>query len=192
MKKQVPEEKDQLEFLHQKLLGNNVFKACRGKGGATSIFSAIEKTDNPSQFCSDWNRQTAELRVMGNLLAQLKRDGWEYAFSLLKNALIDNYFLFPGEVVEKTRPFTIIMPNSTKNLTLLRWITTIHPHEMYKWLRLAGAYDYLDRFPFHNSGLLTSRAILLQSISNTLCFEVGLYLLRSSLNRFHKRMNISF
>ncbi|MFZ2976006.1 MAG: hypothetical protein WA055_05275 [Candidatus Moraniibacteriota bacterium] len=40
--------------------------------------------------------------------------------------------------------------------------------------------------------LLTSRAILLQSISNTLCFEVGLYLLRSSLNRFHKRMNISF
>ncbi|MFZ2975501.1 MAG: hypothetical protein WA055_02610 [Candidatus Moraniibacteriota bacterium] len=59
---------------------------------------------------------------------------------------------------------------------------------------LQNFHDLIDqRITQQNNGyLLTSRAILLQSISNTLCFEVGLYLLRSSLNRFHKRMNISF
>lgn len=49
-----------------------------------------------------------------------------------------------------------------------------------------GATERSEFKKYFSFSLLTSRAILLQGVSDALRFEVGLYLLRSSLNRFHE------
>lgn len=157
MKKKVPEEKvpsreEQLKSLREKLVGNKTFGACRGKL-SDPFFGTIENSESSSHFCSVWDNLAPKMRIMGNLLAQYKRDGWLDAYSTLQIALRSESYLIPGETIplEQTAPFTVIMFEPDKTLTLIRWLLGVH------WCELD---EYLDKkdgkvgnWEFHSSGL---------------------------------------
>lgn len=139
--KQVPEEKnaptreEQLKSLLGKLTGHEIFKACRGKL-YDPFYAMIEKSENPSQFCSSWDELSPMMRVMGNLLSVYKRDGWTYAYDALRMALQSKCYLLPGETVplEQTVPVTVLMPETKKTLTFIRWLLCAHWGELDDYL----------------------------------------------------------
>jgi hypothetical protein len=146
MKTTVPEEK-QLELLLEKLAGNQAFATCRGKFG--NLLSIVEDFgETPSAFCRRFDDFTGQARVMGNLLATLKRDGHDYAHDQLGNALKGNH-VFPGEVlpVEQTRPVTLVMFDPIKTVAMVKWLTQAY------WMSLNAYLDFLDgqgKTGFHN------------------------------------------
>jgi hypothetical protein len=131
----VPEGKsepsDELEFLRMKLAGNRAFALCRGTFNQRMthvVEDAIKKglkAENSRTAVRDSLRTYfAAAHIMGNLLAQLKRDGKEVAYEELTHALWDPSFLIMGETValEKTIPFTILMLEPQKTLGLMEWV----------------------------------------------------------------------
>lgn len=132
----VPE--DQLAILKDRLEGHKVFGRLRGKG-QKHLTSILDASTSPSDFCKKWDQTSADLRVVGNLVAQLRRDGHDRAAEALLNALASKTYYFPGEVapLEKTNPLTAVIFNFPKALSLLRWIRAAH------WMTLN---EYLDVF----------------------------------------------
>lgn len=132
----------QLAHLREKLLGNNAFRACRGKLNrpvTDMITDFVAKTGNPTQFCQTWDDMTAAMRIMGNLLAQYSRDGWTAAHNELLLALKGKHVIM-GEVVpfEETVPVTIVMFDPDRTLHMIQWIDLGH------WMDLDAKLDEID------------------------------------------------
>jgi len=143
--KQVPEDKhklsrkQQLETLRAHLAGNHAFAICRGKLGqdiGSIADNLIDEAFSPTNFLYRWDGFFGQVRVMTNLLAQLRRDGLNIAYRELSGALSDSDYLLPGETlpVEATRPITVLMLEPEKTITFLRWLLEAHPGELRKYL----------------------------------------------------------
>lgn len=132
----------QLGHLREKLLGNKSFRACRGKlnrSVADIINEFIDQVDNPTQFCKTWDEMNAAMRVMGNLLAQYKRDGYDVAYNELLLALKSTHII-TGETIpfDETLPVTIVMFDPVRTSLMIRWIIDEH------WQELNGYLNWVD------------------------------------------------
>ena len=107
----VPEKQDQLKALMAKLTGHQAFHRCRGEMmGILSFKNAIEMMKNisPTQFLNKWDSITGDVRILLSILAQFKRDGWDFAADCLEKALTDPTYLFPGEEIPMFKSTNII------------------------------------------------------------------------------------
>jgi len=124
--KKTPSRLEQLVWLREKLMGNNAFCALRGnsrKSPSSVVYDVFKKRGaTPTDFCRVWDEFHAQGRIMGNLLAQLKRDGWTDAYRELEEAL-DGHHVIEGEDVplEQTTPVTILMFEPELTFDLFRW-----------------------------------------------------------------------
>jgi hypothetical protein len=129
IEKKVPGE--QMKYI-DKLVGNNTFASVRGRFRSINdlgIFGDIlEQAKSPTDFCNNWDQLSADMRVIGNILACCKRDGFNEAAEEIKKALVDPTFMLPGETVpfDKTEPFTVVVFDFEKTLTMIRWIRCAH------------------------------------------------------------------
>ncbi|MEI6057728.1 MAG: hypothetical protein WCQ60_02035 [bacterium] len=154
--KQVPEDKQtvnteqQLNTLREKLMGNQAFAACRGKLGPRMtdfVTQFITEAESPTGFCNRWDDFFGKARVMGNLLAQFKRDGLTTAYDELFGALHSESHLFPGEVIpiEETTPVTLVMLDPKRTFLMLKWLLEEHWDSLNAYLEWKEGR--LDREP---------------------------------------------
>lgn len=142
MKKHVPEgvasKEVQLDTLLQSLLGHQGFSRLRGKCGRSVsevIENLLEKADSPNDFCNLWDQFAADVRVLGNMLAKYRRDGWAVAEKEMFAAL--TYYggkhLLPGEKIpaQKTVPVTVVMLDPERTLRMIHWIVAGDNMDMY-------------------------------------------------------------
>jgi hypothetical protein len=140
MEKQVPESNaaQQITELQEQLRGNKIFGSLRGNSGcATRLINQILKqSENPTDFLRHWDAKVADLRVIGNIMATLKRDGKTEALDALQHALSYGLYTFPGETVapDKTVPMTLVMFEPEATLSMLSWITRGHWHDFWAFL----------------------------------------------------------
>ncbi len=139
MSKQVPES-DQLGVLQETVTRYAVIRKYRGKLDSALIGlcpGLVETASSPTEFCSKWDEVTGEIRVIGNVLAQLKRDGLDLVYTHLVTALSNNLHRFPFEdrLPLPTTPVTLIMLDPQRTLTMLRWLMLDH------WMSLNGHLD---------------------------------------------------
>lgn len=141
MSKQVPENvpsrEEQLSSLRKELIGNSAFSGCRGKWNSDGLLDLVEKNDSPTQFCQKWDKFSGYFRIMGNLLAKYRRDGWQYAADALEKALRCSLNLLPGETIplEMTEPVTIVMLDPERTLVLLNWLLESDPVTLNSFIR---------------------------------------------------------
>ncbi|HLD17546.1 MAG TPA: hypothetical protein VJB99_00540 [Patescibacteria group bacterium] len=137
----------QLAFLRNKLLGNEAFGRQRGQWGGSDyhrplgvLGRMIATNPSPTAFCQDWDQFAADSRVMGNLLARFRRDGWKDAEDELMRALQDRAYLLPEETVplHETAMFTVVVFDFVRTLEMIRWIRCAH------WSSLNYYLDELD------------------------------------------------
>jgi hypothetical protein len=134
-----PSRNEQLATLRTRLLGNQYFAACRGMLGQVAIKTVDEMigaTNNPSQFSKSWEKFSQGVLVMGNMLAQLQRDGWQEAYTALSSALSTPGYTIPGETVpfEQTKPITLVMLDPERTVLMLNWIIKDHWMDLDAWL----------------------------------------------------------
>lgn len=126
--KQVPEE--QIKFLREKLAGNDTFGRIRGRfpDKLGELGSVLADSESPTDFCRRWDQFCSDVRVIGNLLACLKRDGWNIAATELTRALQDKTYCLPGETVplHETEPVTVVVFDFPRTLAMIRWIRCAH------------------------------------------------------------------
>src|SRR3989338_4394324 len=87
-KSTVPSTEEQLRWLLNHLTGHGAFDRQRGRVGYPFEWK-VKEAGSPEQFCQTWDQISADLRVLGNLLAKFNRDGWKYAGRELIKALCD-------------------------------------------------------------------------------------------------------
>jgi len=146
MSKQVPEgvpsRDEQLASLRVELLGNKVFGRCRGRlRDLPDVFMTTAKeSSSPTQFCGEWDDFVGQWRVMGNLLAKFRRDGWGDAYAELEKALTSAQYLWPGETVplEATEPMTLVMFDPIRTMAMIHWLLEGH------WMDLNNYLDWKD------------------------------------------------
>ena len=141
MKKHVPEgvasKEEQLVSLLQSLLGHECFGRLRGKWGRSVrevIENLLDQADSPNDFCDLWDQFTADVRVVGNMLAKYRRDGWKFAEEEMLTALIyGGKHLLPGEKIpsQKTIPVTILMLDPERTLRMIHWVMGGGDMDMY-------------------------------------------------------------
>lgn len=121
----------QLELLFQKLAGNKSFRSLRGRF-TENPGSLLSKTSSPSETLRYWDGLSKDIRVMLNLLAKFKRNGWTVAYSELLSALNSSHVI-EGEIipVEDTTPMTAVIFDAGIALSLADWALT-HTLEDYK------------------------------------------------------------
>lgn len=125
----VPSREEQWRLLQEKLMGHEAFARLRGKmGHRLDVRGLLQEAGSPSAFCETWDRSTADVRVMGNMVAQLMRDGWDDAAAALLNALYDFTYTFPGETVpiHETVPITVLIVDFPRTLAMIKWIRGGH------------------------------------------------------------------
>lgn len=138
--KQVPENtNNQVTELQEKLRGHQIFGELRGNAGSLvgSIDRALDQSATPTEFCTNWDSLSAQLRVIGNLMATLKRDGKSEALEALRESLVDPLYVFQGETIplEKTSPVTLVMFDPKRTLAMLRWILECHWQNLDDYLK---------------------------------------------------------
>jgi hypothetical protein len=141
----VPTHEEQLASLREKLAGHQAFGRLRGKLGDSTIYllgKMIGSTESPTSFCRDWDQFAADARVMGNMLAQFRRDGWMTAAKALYDALKTDT-LIEGETVplHKTVPITILILDPERTFSMLRWIR-------------AGCYEDLSAYHYRRDQVM--------------------------------------
>lgn len=132
MTEQLPEGK-QYEMLLKKLAGNQAFARLRQRGEKTQgnanlgPLRFVELSENPSDFCRHLDGYHADWRIVGNLMAKLKRDGHLYALQTLTASLTRGIPL-PGEKepITDLKHFTFVMMEAKKTLLLLRFVEYTH------------------------------------------------------------------
>jgi hypothetical protein len=169
MKKQVPESskqnKDrnqQLAELQDKLRGNKIFRKFRGEHNydiVETLDRILGRSDTPSEFIREWDVMSGDLRILGNLMATLKRDGKTDAFEALRNALINPTYTFPGETIpiEKTVSVTLVMFEPEKTLSMLQWLVQGYWKQLYNNESLL-AVTMLRNFPSLRRAMETTRS----------------------------------
>ncbi len=138
MSKQVPES-EQLQRLKEALAKYAVIRKYRGKAKATmSSFCVglVEKTSSPTEFCSMWDAFSGEMRVIGNVLAQFRRDKMDTACAHLVKALEDPLHRFPFEnrLPVPTKPITVIVLDPKRTFAMLRWLMLGHWMDLNSYL----------------------------------------------------------
>ncbi len=130
--------KNQVAELQEKLRGHQIFGELRGNAGSLigSIDQALNQSATPTEFCTNWDSLSAQLRVIGNLMATLKRDGKSEALEALRESLVDPLYVFQGETIplEKTSPVTLVMFDPKRTLAMLRWILECHWQNLDNYL----------------------------------------------------------
>ncbi|HEU0051222.1 MAG TPA: hypothetical protein VFQ60_04170 [Patescibacteria group bacterium] len=136
----VPESKplsrsEQISALLEKLTGHEVFARLRGKLGSSStdlLKDMIAASESPTAFCHAWDAFSADVRVIGDLLAKLERDGQSEAAGELLQALRSPAFLMEGEEVpvHLTTPVTIVMFDPERTLAMIKWIRSGRPSDL--------------------------------------------------------------
>ncbi len=121
MTKQLPEEQ-QYEVLLTELAGNQAFKRLREQSLPDPLKLAM-CAESPSSFCKQWDAQASDWRIMGNLVARLKRDGMGNALEALEHSLRSGLML-PGEEdpISALITLTFVMPEAETTLLLLRFL----------------------------------------------------------------------
>ena len=116
---------DQIKWLIHRIAGNQSFGKCRGEFGVLDVFSMLSLS-NPTQTLKALDEAVAPVKVMLQLLARLKRDGWTYAYNELFAALIHRDHIFTGEEVpiEAREDGTLVFVDLEDTLLLLRWLYT--------------------------------------------------------------------
>lgn len=145
--KQVPEEKRELERnkqiqqLLEKLAGHEIFNRLRGTFDSQSkridhLTHLITEAGSPTSFCAAWDRYASDVRVIGNIIAQLRRDGCDYAANELESALKWPGYMLPGETVllSKTTPLTLLIIDFPKTIAMLTWIQAGHWMDLNNFL----------------------------------------------------------
>ena len=119
---QIPDRDEQLRILREMLIGNKAFGAMRAGRFNTSASRILGDSETPSSFCDLWDKHHAHARVMGNMLAKFKRDGWNDAYNELKQALGEAYVI-EGETIplEETTPVTVFMVEAELTIKLIRF-----------------------------------------------------------------------
>lgn len=116
----VPGRDEQLVWLRNELAGNRTFANLRGGKFHSTASHFIGK--NPTEFCKAWDDFSAQARVMGNMLARLKRDGWDHAYGELDSALRGAHIIEGEDVpLDHTTPVTVLMFSPDVTFAMLRW-----------------------------------------------------------------------
>jgi hypothetical protein len=140
MKKHVPEgvvsKEQQFDALLQVLAGNHVFGRTRGQSHlpvGRVLEQMLDQADSPRDFCAMWDQFTGDLRVLGNMLAKHRREGWTFAEEELLAALWHENHVLPGETVpiHETTPITIFMLDPERMLTMIKWRLTGQDDELH-------------------------------------------------------------
>ncbi len=137
--KQVPEELRQ--FIEKKLLGNKAFGRLRGAFKVDSTLGILDKTldesKTPTQFCNDWDQTSSDIRVIGNIISQCRRNGHDVIADEIVKALSDRAYTLPGETIpiEQTQPITILVIDFERTLTMIKWIRCAHWMELRNFVR---------------------------------------------------------
>ncbi len=137
-----PSRDEQLASLRQSLLGNQYFRKFRGQFGkdlSDHVERIIKDSPTPSQFLVNWQGWAQTAAVMGNLLAQYRRDEWTIAYHALHSALISPEYVIPGEIIplEEVIPVTLVMIDPTRTFQLAEWLVLAN-HKMWgeiSWFR---------------------------------------------------------
>ncbi|MBX4201027.1 hypothetical protein KW786_02765, partial [Candidatus Parcubacteria bacterium] len=133
MKKHVPEvSRDvQMAALRDSLLGHQAFGRVRGSGYDQLhevISRLLDEAESPSDFLRMFDQWTGDLRVVGNKLAVLRRDGLADAEGELMSAFRDPAHVLTGETIplHETVPVTILMLDPARTLAMIRWLIAGH------------------------------------------------------------------
>lgn len=125
----------QLELLREKLTDNNAFKYCR-RYFRKSSYSFLGVNTLPSKVVSDWSDHGKSVGVMLSLLAKLRRDGHEHAYSELYNALVYGKTIegesFP---LDQTTPVTAVIFDPYITLPMIIWGLTHSVDDLEKFAR---------------------------------------------------------
>ena len=137
----VPEEKreGQVAELLRKLAGHRIFGRRRGTLGVSVInclLAIIQTAGSPTAAVRQWDEFAADIRVLIQMLATLKRDGQDYAGEELAEVLRTKKVMFTGETtpVEQTTPVVLYMYGATQTLTMLQWMVTHYETAIYAML----------------------------------------------------------
>lgn len=148
----------EIEELKKQLEGNQIFARRRGKFGDIAPFLAeiVQVLPSPTAFCEEWDEIASDAKVLGNLLAKLKRDGKMNAFNALRSSLVSSEYLFMGESVslEKTVPVTLLMLEPAKTMTMIQWFL-----ECYRKISIE---DFLDGKTVEETDALKQTNILFE------------------------------
>lgn len=150
----VPDREQQLKILRDRLTGHEAFGRVRGTVGEAhnaSIYAIlngmIEGADSPTQFRERWQQYSGDVCAVGNILAQLDRDGMMEAATELRHALRDRAYLIAGEErdvpLHERVPITILVADFPATLDMIRWIRGGHWHDLDNYLD--GAADSPDQ-----------------------------------------------
>lgn len=139
----VPDRDGQLALLRERLAGNEAFGRLRGTMRDAKTLATVDQliaeASSPTDFREKWAQYSADVAIIGDILAQLERDGMEDAFKELRLALQYPGYLIAGEEREiplhERMPVTILVANFPATLDMIRWIRGGH------WMDLD---DYLD------------------------------------------------
>lgn len=194
--KQVPEREEQLRWLKDKLAVSKAFDACRGGFGGI-VCGLARRAESPSAFCREWDTLSGQLRVLGNLLATLKRDGWEDACHALETCLAGK-MLLPGESVDeaKTEPITILIPSVDKVFALIRWLLIGSWEELVPVSQAKASghtQKLLDEFPDLRTHLMRAESSRWdsRSVAYVLREEIDLVMKKSLQEIFGKISGVS-
>lgn len=131
----IPSRDEQLKALREKLAGHQAFGRIRGHWHQ-SLLEITERllhdTASPTAFCAAWDQCAADVRIIGNLIAQLRRDGWTDAEHELQASLRKEGRLMEGEVLplHETVHATALVFDPKRTFALLSWLRAVELSEL--------------------------------------------------------------
>ncbi|MDE1874625.1 MAG: hypothetical protein KGH68_00965 [Patescibacteria group bacterium] len=143
---------DELEALVLKLAGNSAFAMCRHNRDqrfywhlSDIIERMIRDSASPTAFCVAFDEYFGAVRVVGNILAQLRRDGRNRAYHEMLEALQKEDFLFTHESVplESTTPVTVLMLEPARTLVMMKWMAEARTAELLAFVGIQGRWQRL-------------------------------------------------
>jgi hypothetical protein len=114
-----------------------------------AVGEILGESENPTDFLRRWDAFSGDMRVLGNLMAVLKRDCKTEALAALHQAILDPTFTFSGETIplEKTVPATLVMFKPEATLLMLTWITQGNWQDLNSFLANEQTVYNQDRWP---------------------------------------------
>jgi hypothetical protein len=133
----VPSEQEQLDQLRARLVRSHAFADCRGLFSKT-VGGFVSET-NPKQL----RARLGSIRVMAEMLFQLREKGWKAAAYELETALASEYYTYAGEMLldGNTVPATLVMYKPVETLNMLRWIFTNPFSQLNRFIDTSGNGD---------------------------------------------------
>lgn len=168
MTEQFPEEtlseNKQYELLLQRLAGNEALASWRkglqkrGDSAFPGVIELAEESRSPSAFIRGWEKIAGIQRVLGNIIAQLKRDGHGEAVTALINTLKHGIPL-PGEIepITDLTHMHFVMPDAGEILPALLSHKGSGRENYQRWRR--PGFDHSDWLGSWSAGMVTSQDI---------------------------------